>query len=220
MADHLRDGTDDTEGAAAGIASDDDAAEARTEFPLDDWSVEDRALLDRLLTGEDIPHAWQGATVVVPRGSQYVVDELIDQVEMAATPGTMAEPAVHDALGSGGEAEGEAGGDPDGDEWDDAEGWDDDVDAQEVLGEAFLAADRLNRRASDPEGVLALVEVHGTMQSMGLPFGFEPAVWDDLVSAVARIAAVLTQEVEPGPGGGEHVEALAEDLRARLRPLV
>ena len=211
MPDHLDHGPHTT--GATPPATDLDHGDSRTEFGLDDWSVEDRALLDRLLTGEDIPHTWQGATVVVPRGSQYVVDELIDQVEMAATPGTMAEPPVHDdPAGDGGE--------DGGDGWDDAGEWDDDVDAQEVLGEAFLAADRLARRASDPEGVLAMVAVHETMQAMRLPFGFEPAVWDDLVAGVARIAVALTDEAEPDPGGGEQLEAWAEDLRARLRPLV
>lgn len=194
--------------AVGGIADDPDQ---RTEFPLDDWSAEDRALLDRLLTGEAVPHSWQGGTVVVPRGSQHLVDDLIDQVEMAATPGTEAEPEVHSPV-DGREA------DPD-EEWD-TEGWDDDVDAQEVLGEAFLAADRLARRSSDPEGVLAMVEVHGTMTEMRLPFGFDPAVWDDLVAHVAVIARLLTDESGSEDTGGERIEELAGDLRARLRPLV
>ena len=217
MPDPLPDGPDDADvtgdDAAGALGADD-----RTEFPLDDWSVEDRALLDRLLTGEGIPHAWQGGIVVVPRGSQYLVDELIDQVEMATTPGTLAEPAVHDLDPA--DAGSDADGDEDDDGWDDGEGWDDGVDAQEVLGQAFLAADRLARRAADPEGVASLVEVHATMRSMALPFGFEPAVWDDLVGAVTRIAVELTDAAEPGPGGGEHLEAMADDLRARLRPLV
>jgi hypothetical protein len=106
-------------------------------------------------------------------------------------------------------------------DWDaDAEGWDDDVDAQEVLGTAFIAADRLARRSSDPEGVLALVEVHGVMATMNLPFGFDPAVWADLVARAGVIATALTAEDDEDQPTGEGLEALAEDLRARLRPLV
>jgi hypothetical protein len=182
---------------------------ARTEFPLDEWSTEDRALLDRLLTGEDIPHVWQGGTVSVPVGSQYVVDELIDQVEMSAVPGA---PAEADEPGAAVVTEeGWAGDD---------EGWDDDVDAQEVLGTAFLAADRLARRSSDPEGVLALVEVHGVMATMTLPFGFDPAVWSDLVARTGVIATALAADDDEDQPTGERLEELAEDLRARLRPLV
>jgi hypothetical protein len=191
-----------------GDTESDDGGE-RTEFALDEWSVEDRALLDRLLTGEEIPHAWQGATLVVPTGLQFVADELIDAVE-----------AGPDALVDGGWID-----DPDpdggdgGDEFDD-DGWDD-VDAQEVLGSAFVAADRLRKRASDPEGVLALVEAHETMVTMQLPFGFDEDGWKALVDAVARLAAGLTAaEGSDEALGDEQVEALAEDLRARLRPLV
>lgn len=177
----------------------------RTEFALDEWSVEDRALLDRLLLGEDIPHAWQGAILLVSNASQYVVDELIDAVE-----------AGPDALLEGGWVDGDDGAD----DLDD-DGLDDGVDAQDVLGSAFVAADRLRKRASDPEGVLALVEVHATMVSMRLPFGFDEAVWADLVEGVSVLAAGLTAaEGSEASRGDEQIEDLAEDLRARLRPLV
>ena len=185
-----------------------DGAE-RTEFALDEWSEQDRALLDRLLIAEGIAHAWQGASVVVATGSQFVVDDLIDAVE----EGTAVEAGLLDGAGpaDAGDSEGA---------WDD-DAWDDDVDAQEVLGAVFIAADRLQRRGSDPEGVLALVDQAAVMVSMRLPFGFDPAIWDDLVTVATALASALTaDEGSPGDVGDERIEEMAADLRARLRPLV
>jgi len=202
----------DVDGDAAqpddGVAADSAVDETRTEFALDEWAVEDRTLLDQLLIGEEIPHTWQGAVLVVSAGSQFVVDELIDAVE----DGAVVEPegSTSDAGRDADAADGE---------WD--EEWDDGVDAQEVLGGVFIAADRLRRRANDPEGVLALVELADTVASMSLPFGFDQAVWADLVGAVGVLAAALTaDEGNEADVGAEAIEALADDLRARLRPLV
>ena len=104
--------------------------------------------------------------------------------------------------------------------WDD-DAFDDEVDAQEVLGAVFVAADRLQRRGSDPEGVLALVDQASVVASMRLPFGFDPAVWNDLVSVTTTLASALTaEEGSPAAVGDERVEEMAADLRARLRPLV
>jgi hypothetical protein len=98
---------------------------------------------------------------------------------------------------------------------------DDGVDAQAVLGEVFLAADRLARRATDPDGTRRLVQAHATVATMARPFGFDEPVWTDLVAHVEALhAAVLA---DPGTGaalGQDRIEELAEDLRARLRPLV
>ena len=201
MTDHRGDVTDDPEGRPHG-------GNDRTEFALDEWSEQDRALLDRLLTGEGIAHTWQGASVVVAVGSQFAVDALIDAVE----EGTAVEAELLAAAPVDvGDAQ---------DAWDD-DAFDDDVDAQEVLGAVFLAADRLQRRGSDPEGVLALVDQASVMASMRLPFGFDPAVWNDLVAVTTALASALTaEEGSPGAVGDERVEEMASDLRARLRPLV
>ncbi len=179
MSEHHGDeGSDPDEGSV-------DGAE-RTEFPLDEWSEEDRALLDRLLVGEGIAHAWQGASLLVAAGSQFAVDDLIDAVEA----GTVVESAQLEPVAA-------AAGDGE-DMWGD-DSWDDDVDAQEVLGAVFLAADRLQRRGSDPEGVLALVEQAAVMASMRLPFGFDPAVWDDLVAVTTSLASALTADEAARP---------------------
>jgi hypothetical protein len=113
-------------------------------------------------------------------------------------------------------------GDGDGDDgdadWDD---WDGGVDAQEVLGGAFVAADRLARRASDPDGVVGMVDAQRAMAAMELPFGFEAARWDDLVARVDVLGTALTvADGDDDALGAEEIEELAGELRAVLRPIV
>jgi len=48
------------------------------------WAGESRMLLTSLLDGEDIPHVWQGTTLVVHADDEGAVDALIDAVADAA----------------------------------------------------------------------------------------------------------------------------------------
>lgn len=55
-------------------------------YELHEWSGEGRHMVDRLLTGEDVMHAWQGATLIVRELDEERVDELIRQAELATMP--------------------------------------------------------------------------------------------------------------------------------------
>jgi hypothetical protein len=202
--------------------ADDDARARGSEFELDEWSMEDRELLDRLLTGEGIAHVWQGSTVIVSPADVHRADDLIDQVEEEAASSVVQVGAGVD-VGDGGEGvlaalDGDGDGDDGDADWDD---WDGGVDAQEVLGGAFVAADRLARRASDPDGVVGMVDAQRAMAAMELPFGFEAARWDDLVARVDVLGTALTvADGDDDALGAEEIEELAGELRAVLRPIV
>jgi hypothetical protein len=204
----------------AAAVADDDARARGSEFELDEWSMEDRELLDRLLTGEGIAHVWQGSTVVVSPADVHRADDLIDQVEEEAASSVV---QVGAGAGAGDGREGvlaalDGDGDDGDEDWDD---WDGGVDAQEVLGGAFVAADRLARRASDPDGVVGMVDAQRAMAAMELPFGFEAATWDDLVARVDVLGTALTvADGDDDALGAEEIEELAGDLRAVLRPIV
>ena len=60
-------------------------------YELDDWSTDSRELLDRLLTTNDVTHAWQGGTLSVGGEDEAVVDDLIAEVEATLLPGLDAE---------------------------------------------------------------------------------------------------------------------------------
>ncbi len=55
--------------------------EASTEFGLDEWSVADRAVLTESLVQSEVPHRWEGTTLVVAADAEDSVDELLDAIE-------------------------------------------------------------------------------------------------------------------------------------------
>ncbi len=55
-------------------------------YELHEWAAESRSMLDQLLTGEGIPHAWEGTDLVVPLFLEERVDELVDQVDVTTLP--------------------------------------------------------------------------------------------------------------------------------------
>ena len=58
----------------------DDDAES-TEFGLDEWSDADRAVLTDALIASEVPHRWDGTTVVVAADAEHAVDDLLDAIE-------------------------------------------------------------------------------------------------------------------------------------------
>ncbi|CAN5746730.1 hypothetical protein BH20ACT2_BH20ACT2_09770 [soil metagenome] len=55
-------------------------------YELAEWSTESRVLLERLLTGHGVVHAWEAATLVVRADDEARADALIDQVEASNEP--------------------------------------------------------------------------------------------------------------------------------------
>lgn len=52
-----------------------------TEFGLDEWPPADIETLERSLVDAEIPHAWDGLTLLVARDAEHVVDDLLDAIE-------------------------------------------------------------------------------------------------------------------------------------------
>lgn len=57
-----------------------DAADA-TEFGLDEWPAADIETLEQSLVEAEIPHTWNGRTLLVARDAEHVVDDLLDAIE-------------------------------------------------------------------------------------------------------------------------------------------
>ncbi len=263
---------------------DDETAGGEVLYDLAEWAAESRVMLEQLLEGEAVPHAWQGATLHVPVAFEARADNLVDHVEVATLPTldpdadqvaydlsdwsddlqthlvqilvtdgiphefdvdgdlvVLAEDeerverlidAVEfpDALpidGEDGSGDGsEDGDDADEDEDEDEDDGDDDddddddggVDAQQVLSDLFVASDRLMHDARDHGGVLSLVDAADRAESIRLPYGFDPAVWKDIVEQAVGLRAVF--EGSADDESDETIEHQARDLRSALRPLV
>ncbi len=52
-----------------------------TEFGLDEWTDADRKVLTEALIDAEIPHRWEGATVIVAADAEHAVDDLLDAIE-------------------------------------------------------------------------------------------------------------------------------------------
>ena len=58
-----------------------EAGEPSTEFGLDEWTDADRAVLTESLVVSEVPHRWEGTTVVVAEDAEDAVDDLLDAIE-------------------------------------------------------------------------------------------------------------------------------------------
>ena len=54
---------------------------ASTEFGLDEWTAADRTVLTDALVDSEVPHRWEGTTVVVAEDAEHAVDDLLDAIE-------------------------------------------------------------------------------------------------------------------------------------------
>lgn len=205
-----------------------DADAPKVAYDVDDLDDDQSEALMARLTAQGIPFEFDlddALVVLEVDGSR--VEEALDAVEF---PDALAPDArtLPEALGEDGSAEGggsdagtdgEADDSADDDADDDVAGDDvdwDDIDAGEVLADLFVAADRLMHKASDPEGVLGLVDNANLAERMPLPFGFPPGMWRDLLGEIRGLRDLL----ESDRSTDEEIEETARALRETLRPMV
>ncbi len=63
-----------------------EAGEDQLEYDLHEYSSQSRSMMESLLLGAGLPHAWQGAVLVVREADEQRVDEFVDAVVRAAAP--------------------------------------------------------------------------------------------------------------------------------------
>jgi hypothetical protein len=93
---------------------------------------------------------------------------------------------------------------------------DDGTGGAELLGEAFVAADRLQHDPADPSGVITMMEMSRTIDDTAPPYGVDRAEWARLVERVTAIGELLCEDKVDEA----EVIAQAHDLRTALRPYV
>lgn len=103
--------------------------------------------------------------------------------------------------------------------WQDEQVADDELggpDAQDVLSELFVSADRLMHDASDKAATVRFDDAADTATTMSVPFGFIDADWEAITDRVSGLRELLG---EADSTDDEIIEA-ASALRSHLRPLV
>jgi hypothetical protein len=165
-------------------------------YELEDWDDARREELVAALDAASIEHAFDGeSNLVVFENDEERVDAIVDAIEF---PDQLPVPDEEEEVAAEEQLEADAGLDP-----------------QDVLSELFVAADRLMHDATDHEGVLAMVDGAGLAETLPLPYGFAPAIWQDILGQVTG----LRDSIE-GDADDETIIEAATTLRTTLRQYV
>ena len=172
-----------------------DSDAEQVSYELADWDDARRAQLTDALTAASIEHAWdEHGELVILEDDEDRVDAIVDAIEFpeAIEVDDEDELAAEDALAADG------------------------LDPQDVLSELFISSDRLMHDPLDHEGVLSLVDAARMAETLPLPYGFAPAVWNDLVAQAHDLRVALEKE----DVDDEQIIEQATRLRSTLRNFV
>src|SRR5918994_1490121 len=167
-------------------------------YELDDWSeIERQAVADRLREA-GIAHGWEGTTLHVAAVDEAAVENVLDIVE-----GESAEPldTGHDQVAHPHELPAED---------------DDGTGGAELLGEVFVAADRLRRDPGDHEGTVSMLDLGHAVDATAVPYGLAPRDWGHLQERVTA----LCRQLRASTVDEDAVMDAARELRNALRPYV
>jgi hypothetical protein len=86
----------------------------------------------------------------------------------------------------------------------------------DLLGDVFVAADRLQHDAEDTEGTSSLLNIALTIDDLEAPYGMGARDWESVCAAVGRLADVLAEDTVDE----DKVMETAREVRAVMRPYV
>ena len=86
----------------------------------------------------------------------------------------------------------------------------------DLLGDVFVAADRLQHDGEDGEGTATLLDIAVTIDDLEAPYGMGARDWESICAAVGRLADVLAADTLDE----EKVIETAGEVRAVMRPFV
>jgi hypothetical protein len=161
-------------------------------YDLDGWDAVNVGLLEGRLDDEQIPYAIDGHELVVLERDEERVDEVIDAI---LEPDAAPDPASDDERPAGGEAR------------------------TGLLGDLFVAADRLTHDPEDHEGLAGMRSGAEEAAASGPPYGIDAAWWRDLGDRLDAFGRILDSSMSIGQRDNA-VRQSATELRDLLRPLV
>jgi hypothetical protein len=86
----------------------------------------------------------------------------------------------------------------------------------DLLGDVFVAADRLQHDAEDTEGTSSLLNIALTIDDLEAPYGMGARDWESVCAAVGQLADVLAEDTVDA----DKVMETAREVRAVMRPYV
>lgn len=215
-------------------------------YDLDEWSDRDRGVLRERLETLGVPHRWEDLSLVVAASDEAWVERVMDQVEddLSVSLDPEVEQVAYDLSGWDPTSRERLFGVLDDEavpygidgeelfvhEIDEAR-VDEMIDAVvqppdaaddspvatgDVMGELFVAADRLVHDPADHEGTLSLIDAMRAAGRGAVPYGMDKVWWDGVLGRADQLVALL-DSADPDEGA---IVAAATDLRDGLRPYV
>lgn len=228
----------------AGLDHLDGGGDDETVYELDDWSERDRSVLRERLETLGVPHSWEDTSLVCAATDEAWVERIMDQVEddLSLSLDPDVEQVAYDLSGWSVldrdqlftllEAEAVAYG------VDDDELFVHAVDEPrvdeliesivspgaepasagdaDVMGDLFVAADRLVHDPLDAEGALTLASASERGAGTDPPYGMDKVWWESVLAKASSLVGL----VDTDPVDEAAVEAAATELRDGLRPYV
>ena len=96
----------------------------------------------------------------------------------------------------------------------------DGVDVQDVLSKLWGAVGTLAKRPTDSDAVLAAIDSANRIEHIGLPFGFESAIWRDIVGKTLALRAALDSDNEDDQLSDDELQDGCADLHRQLRAYI
>jgi len=96
----------------------------------------------------------------------------------------------------------------------------DGVDVQDVLSKLWGAVGTLAKRPTDSDAVLAAIDAANQIEHIGLPFGFESAIWRDIVGKTLALRAALDSDNEDDQLSDDELQDGCADLHRQLRAYI
>jgi len=165
--------------------------EESVEYGLDEWSDSDCSTLTSALVEAQIPHRWEGTTLLVAVDAEESVDDLLDAIEAGALMSA-------DASATGYARDG-------------------------VLGELFVAANKLAKNEFDVKSRTKLLGLSEELDAASAPYAFAPAMWKQVISKLDGIVIAISSEatgVKPDGDDDSAVSIGSKQLAALLRQYV
>jgi hypothetical protein len=165
----------------------------RIAYPLEGWSEDKRATLGEALTDDGIAHGWDSEdNLVVSEDDQDHVDAVIDRIDAADELDVDPEADEGDEEDQGG-----AGG----------------ADAETVMSDLFVSADRLMHKPKDRSDREVLAKAATAASTLPLPYGLPRPIWDDLVARANELVELLDADPIDEDAAIDAAKAVREHLR-------
>jgi hypothetical protein len=140
-----------------------------TVYEMAEWTPEQQTRLSNMLGMAGLAHEFDAnGDLVINADDEEAVDEVLDRLE--------------DAIASG---------EPESDE---VVHHDDDLRGNDLLSNAFDAADRIRRNSHDHEAILEFLEAEAEIGRLAVPYGFERDDWERLLLELAALRDSLESE--------------------------